>query len=105
MLLPAFHADSFSCEIWRSVNEPQDQDAFPDFLWTLRSTKPSRKPTRKPRLLLRLPGVLLLRLAERKFVPVLFQEPPRLTRFEPDALVLRPKLMTGFAHSKFFPAG
>jgi hypothetical protein len=22
---------------------------------------------------------------------VLFQEPPRLTRFEPDALVLRPK--------------
>ena len=32
MLLPAFHADSFSCEIWRSVNEPQDQDAFPDFV-------------------------------------------------------------------------
>ena len=91
MLLPAFHADSFSCEIWRSVNEPLDQDAFPVFLWTIRSTKPSRKPTRKPRLLLRLPGVLLLRLAERKFVPVLFQEPPRLTRFEPDALVLRPK--------------
>jgi len=42
-------------------------------------------------LLLRLLGVLLLRLAERRFVPSLFQEPPRLTRFEPDALVLRPK--------------
>ena len=42
-------------------------------------------------LLLRLPGVLLLRLAERRFVPSLFQEPPRLTRFEPDAIVLRPK--------------
>ena len=40
-------------------------------------------------MLLRLLGVLLLRLAERKFVPSLFQEPPRLTRFEPDALVLR----------------
>ena len=41
-------------------------------------------------LLLRLLG-LLLRLAERKFVPVLFQDPPRITRLEPDALVLRPK--------------
>ena len=83
-----------------------DQDAFPiRFSWKIQSTEPTRKPTRKPRLLLRLLGVLLLRLAERKFVPSLFQEPPRLTRFEPDALVLRPKLITGFASSKFFPAG
>jgi len=42
-------------------------------------------------LLLRLLGLLLLRLAERRFVPVLFQDPPRITRLEPDALVLRPK--------------
>jgi hypothetical protein len=43
---------------------------------------------RKPQLLLRLSGVLLLRLAERQFCPLLFQQPPRKTRFEPsiDAL-------------------
>src|SRR6056297_1448213 len=35
--------------------------------------------TRKPLLLLRLPRVLLLRLAERTFLPLLFQEPPRST--------------------------
>jgi hypothetical protein len=34
-------------------------------------------------LLLRLPGVFLLRLAERQFLALLFQLPPRLTRFEP----------------------
>ena len=49
------------------------------------------KPTRKPRVLVRVLGLLLPRLAERRFVPSLFQEPPRLTRFEPDAIVLRPK--------------
>ena len=36
---------------------------------------------RKPLLLLRLSGVFLLRLAERRFVGLLFQEPPRSTRF------------------------
>ena len=38
---------------------------------------------RKPRLLLLLPGELLLRLADRKFLPLLFQLPPRFTRFNP----------------------
>ena len=35
-------------------------------------------------LLLRLPGVFLLRFAERQFLALLFQLPPRLTRFSPD---------------------
>ena len=39
---------------------------------------------RKPRLLLRLPGGFLLRFADRQFLALLFQLPPRLTRFEPD---------------------
>ncbi len=39
--------------------------------------------TRKPLLLLLLPGLLLLRLAERQFLALLFQLPPRSTRFEP----------------------
>ena len=38
---------------------------------------------RKPRLLLRLPGLLLFRFAERQFFALLFQLPPRFTRFEP----------------------
>jgi hypothetical protein len=38
---------------------------------------------RKPRLLSRLPGSFLLRFAERQFLALLFQLPPRLTRFEP----------------------
>ena len=38
---------------------------------------------RKPMLLLRLPGLLLLRLADRRFCALLFQSPPRLTRFVP----------------------
>jgi hypothetical protein len=38
---------------------------------------------RKPRLLFRLSGVFLLRFAERAFVALLFQLPPRFTRFEP----------------------
>ena len=36
--------------------------------------------TRKPKLLLRFPGVFLLRLAERTFCGLLFQPPPRITR-------------------------
>ena len=33
----------------------------------------------------RVPGALLLRLADRRSAPPLGQEPPRLTRTEPDA--------------------
>lgn len=40
-------------------------------------------------LLLRLPGELLLRLADRTFLALLFQLPPRFTRFEPDLAVTR----------------
>ena len=43
---------------------------------------------RKPRLLLLLDAVLLLRLATRRLFALLFQLPPRFTRFEPvDAIV------------------
>ena len=38
--------------------------------------------TRNPRLLLRLEGVFLLRLATRALDALLFQLPPRLTRFD-----------------------
>ncbi len=38
---------------------------------------------RAPMLLLRLPGSLLLRFAERRLTGLLFQLPPRLTRLEP----------------------
>ena len=37
--------------------------------------------SRRPLLLLRLSGVFLLRFAERRFAGLLFQEPPRSTRF------------------------
>ena len=46
---------------------------------TLRAETPTRT-TRNPTLLLRLSGVLLLRYADRKFVGLLFHEPPRNTR-------------------------
>jgi hypothetical protein len=39
---------------------------------------------RKPMLLFRFDGVLLFRFAERQFDAVLFQLPPRFTRFEPE---------------------
>jgi hypothetical protein len=35
-------------------------------------------------LLFRLSGLLLLRFAERQLFALLFQLPPRLTRFDPD---------------------
>jgi len=41
---------------------------------------------RKPILLFRFDGVLLFRFAERQFDAVLFQLPPRFTRFEPDTV-------------------
>ena len=49
------------------------------------------KTRRKPMLLFRLSGLLLLRLADRQFSELLFQLPPRFTRFEPttDALILQ----------------
>ena len=37
---------------------------------------------RKPLLLFRLDGVLLLRLAERALIALLFHDPPRITRFD-----------------------
>lgn len=40
--------------------------------------------TRKPRLLFRLSGEFLLRFAERQFLALLFQLPPRFTRFCPE---------------------
>ena len=39
-------------------------------------------------LLLRLEGSLLLRFAERQFLPLLFQLPPRRTRFDPITITL-----------------
>jgi hypothetical protein len=43
------------------------------------------KPTRKPMSSVRELGELWLRLAERRYVPTESQEPPRLTRSEPEA--------------------
>ncbi len=43
---------------------------------------------RKPRLLSRLSGVSLLRFADRQFLASLIQLPPRLTRLEPDSVVI-----------------
>ena len=45
------------------------------------------KPTRKPKLLRRSPGpgMKLERVAERRLVPELPQDPPRITRVEPEA--------------------
>lgn len=40
------------------------------------------RSTRKPLLLFRLSGVFLLRFAERQLSELLFQLPPRFTRFE-----------------------
>lgn len=41
------------------------------------------KARRRPLFLLRLSGLFLLRFAERQFLALLFQLPPRITRFEP----------------------
>ena len=50
-------------------------------------------------LVLRLPGSLLLRFADRAFPASLFQEPPRRTRFEP---VLLPHLYKAIPASKAY---
>ncbi|MEO5347694.1 MAG: hypothetical protein H7834_15145 [Magnetococcus sp. YQC-9] len=47
-------------------------------------------------MLLRLSGVLLLRLAERTLAGLLFQLPPRLTRLEP--LYRHPRSTTAVNH-------
>ena len=49
----------------------------------MRLTIRRAKATRKPRLLFRLSGLFLLRFADRQFLALLFQLPPRFTRFEP----------------------
>jgi hypothetical protein len=43
---------------------------------------------RKPTLLSRLPGSFLLRFAARQFLASLIQLPPRITRFEPDTVII-----------------
>ena len=48
--------------------------------WTERLWPVSVLARRKPMLLLRLDGVFLLRLAERRLSGLLFHEPPRRTR-------------------------
>ncbi len=70
---------------------------------TLRATEARLVPqkcreleARKPRLLLRLPGSLLLRFAARQFCALLFHDPPRLTRFEP---VVSPRRMVELTDS------
>jgi hypothetical protein len=50
-------------------------------LFTFRSPSPILT-RRKPRFVLRLSGVVLLRLAPRTFGAMLFQLPPRITRFD-----------------------
>ncbi len=54
--------------------------------------------TRSPRLLLRLPGSLLLRLAARTFLALLFHEPPRLTRLEPVSSLTARYHLAGIQH-------
>ena len=60
---------------FRHVRHPSVHSSLPYCCW---------KPTRKPRWLSRVLGGEW-RLAERRCVPALIQEPPRVTRVEPDA--------------------
>ena len=48
-----------------------------------RSCHTRSRASRKPRLSLRFCGALPLRFAARTFLALLFQLPPRITRFEP----------------------
>jgi len=64
-------------------------------VWTLRNgtrVPAEFRQTRKPLLLLRFDGLFLLRFADRQFSAVLFQLPPRFTRFEPLRIVHRSPL-------------
>ena len=59
------------------------QDGSRVSLWVLQPPGCSgARTTRKPILLFRLSGLLLLRCAERQLFALLFQLPPRTTRFE-----------------------
>jgi len=53
------------------------------------SSKAAGTRTRNPILLFLFDGVLLLRLAVRTFVALLFQLPPRRIRFEPEIIPLK----------------
>jgi hypothetical protein len=55
--------------------------------------------SRKPSSLLRLDGVSLFRYAERTFWPLLFQLPPRFTRFEPEDAPMQHSI-TGIAGTR-----
>ena len=55
--------------------------------------------TRKPLLLLLLFGLLLLRFATRQLLALLFQLPPRFTRFDPLLLSL-PQIMAQFLQAR-----
>src|SRR5579862_6100487 len=59
-----------------AVREPPDSGAVAK----ADARKCRRTQTRNPMLLLRLPGSFLLRYAERQFLLLLIQEPPRRTR-------------------------
>lgn len=65
---------------WWSGHRPRDWHTIHERC-TSGMTLNSR--SRKPMLLLRLPGSLLLRFADRQFLALLFQLPPRLTRPAP----------------------
>jgi len=51
---------------------------------SVRAGRSELRTRRKPLLLLRLAGLLLLRLATRQLFALLFQLPPRCTRFVPN---------------------
>ena len=55
------------------------------------------RATRNPRLLFRFVGLLLLRFAARQLIALLFQLPPRFTRFEPFGC--HPKFLQPRQHS------
>ncbi len=54
-------------------------------VWSVNQPNPALRvlQTRKPMLLLLLFGLLLFRLATRQLLALLFQLPPRFTRFDP----------------------
>ena len=63
------------------------------------------RETRKPRLLFSFPGEFLLRFAERQFLALLFQLPPRFTRFEPPWDKAPRCFLTPAAGMNAFPPG
>jgi hypothetical protein len=73
-------------------------------LWHDRKCTPAATATRKPLLSFRLSGLFLLRLAERQFHGLLFQDPPRSTRRlnSPDPLGLRTPEAANLAANRGF---